>query len=157
MKVVIGADKGGFALKEAIAARLAERGIEFEDVGTISLDACRDFVSVAEAAAGIVSRGEAELGILLCGTGMGMAITANKFKGVRAAVVESQYAAEYARKINDANILCMGGFIVGPTMGCEIADSFIDTAFVQDFPQWRVDFLHEEKQKLAAVEEENFK
>ena len=115
MKVVIGADKGGFILKEAIASRLAERGIEFEDVGTISLDACRDFVSVAEAAAGIVSRGEAELGILLCGTGMGMAITANKFKGVRAAVVESQYAAEYARKINDANILCMGGFIVGPT------------------------------------------
>ena len=100
MKVVIGADKGGFILKEAIASRLAERGIEFEDVGTISLDACRDFVSVAEAAAGIVSRGEAELGILLCGTGMGMAITANKFKGVRAAVVESQYAAEYARKID---------------------------------------------------------
>ena len=157
MKVVIGADKGGFILKEAIASRLAERGIEFEDVGTISLDACRDFVSVAEAAAGIVSRGEAELGILLCGTGMGMAITANKFKGVRAAVVESQYAAEYARKIHDANILSMGGFIVGPTMGCEIADSFIDTAFVQDFPQWRGDFLHEVKQKLAAVEEENFK
>ena len=71
MKVVIGADKGGFILKEAIASRLAERGIEFEDVGTISLDACRDFVSVAEAAAGIVSRGEAELGILLCGHGHG--------------------------------------------------------------------------------------
>ncbi|MGI6026683.1 MAG: RpiB/LacA/LacB family sugar-phosphate isomerase [Candidatus Scatomorpha sp.] len=157
MKVVIGADKGGFALKEAIAARLAERGIAFQDVGTISLEACIDFVSVAEIAAGVVSRGEADRGILLCGTGMGMAITANKFKGVRAAVVESQYAAEYARKINDANILCMGGFIVGPTMGCEIVDSFIDTAFVQDFPQWRVDFLNEEKLKLSAVENQNFK
>ena len=63
MKIVIGADKGGFALKEAIAARLAERGIDFEDVGTVSLDACMDFVSVAERAAGIVSRGEAERGI----------------------------------------------------------------------------------------------
>ena len=157
MKIVLGADKGGFSLKEAIAKHLEERGLDVVDVGTVSLDACKPFTAVAEAAAGMVSRAEADYGILVCGTGMGMAITANKFKGVRAAVVESQYAAAYARKINDANVLCLGGFLIGPTMGCEIADTFLDTAFVEDFPQWRIDFLHEQKQCLEALEEKNFR
>ncbi len=157
MKIVIGADKGGFALKKSIVDRLEERGLDYIDVGTVTLDACKPFTLVAEVAAGMISRGEADLGILICGTGMGMSIAANKFKGVRAAVVESQYAAGYARKINDANILCMGGFIIGPSMGCEIVDTFLDTEFVQDFPKWRVDFLHEQKQCLQTLENKNFK
>ena len=157
MKIVLGADKGGFSLKESIANRLRERGLDFVDVGTVTLDECKPFTLVAETAAGMISRGEADRAILICGTGMGMSIAANKFKGVRAAVVESQYAAGYARKINDANVLCMGGFIIGPSMGCEIADTFLDTEFVQDFPQWRVDFLHEQKQCLQDLENQNFK
>ena len=86
-----------------------------------------------------------------------MSITANKFRSVRAAVVESQYAAMYSRKINDANVLCLGGFIIGATMGCEIVDTFLSTEFVQDFPQWRVDFLNGQKKVLNELEARNFK
>lgn len=157
MKILIGADKGGFALKEAIAQHLAEQGIEYEDLGTLSLDEPKDFTSIAEATAEAISDGRADRAILVCGTGMGMSITANKFRSVRAAVVESQYAAMYSRKINDANVLCLGGFIIGATMGCEIVDTFLSTEFVQDFPQWRVDFLHGQKEVLSELEARNFK
>lgn len=136
MKLVLGADKGGFALKQAIADRLRERGLEFTDVGTITLDNCKTFTSVAAVAAGMVSRGEADRGILVCGTGMGMSITANKFKGVRAAVVESQYAAGLRQKNQRCQYSVPGGFLIGPTMGCEITDTFLDTDFVENFPQW---------------------
>lgn len=157
MKIVIGADKGGFALKQAIVEVLNDRDDKFVDVGTITLDDCKNFTDIAQTAAGMISSGEADFGILVCGTGMGMAITANKFKGVRAAVVESQYSAGYARKINDANVLCLGGFVVGPSMGCEIVETFLDTAFVEDFPQWRIDFLNGQKALLHDLEDKNFK
>ena len=157
MKLLIGADKGGFAVKEAIADHLRSQNLEFEDIGTLSMDAPVAFTKIASIAGRQISSGEAKRAILLCGTGMGMAITANKYKGVYAAVVESQYAAAYCRKINDANVLCMGGFIVGPTMACEIADTFLNTELVQDFPQWRVDFLNSQKTALNGIEEENFK
>ena len=155
MKILIGADKGGFALKEAVAAHLREQGVELEDVGTLSLSEPKTFTEIARTVGGRISGGEAKRGILLCGTGMGMAITANKFPGVYAAVVESQYAAMYSRKINDANVLCRGGFIVGPTMACEIADTFLHTEFTEGFPQWRVDFLHTQREALREIEREN--
>ena len=98
MKILIGADKGGYRLKEAIVTHLCEQGIECEDLGTTDLEHPRDFTSIATDVAGAISAGRAERAILVCGTGMGMAITANKFKSVRAAVVESQYAAMYSRK-----------------------------------------------------------
>lgn len=157
MKLLIGADKGGFLVKQAVAAHLREQNIEFEDVGTISLSEPKTFTDIAANVGGQISDGRAMRGILFCGTGMGMAITANKFKGVNAAVVESQYAAMYCRKINDANVLCMGGFIVGPTMACEIVDTFLNTDYLQDFPQWRVDFLNSQKEALGALEKRNFK
>ena len=157
MKILIGADKGGYRLKEAIVTHLCEQGIECEDLGTTYLEHPRDFTSIATDVAGAISAGRAERAILVCGTGMGMAITANKFKSVRAAVVESQYAAMYSRKINDANVLCLGGFIIGDTMGCEIADTFLNTGFVEDFPQWRVDFLHGQEERLFELEDRNFK
>lgn len=157
MKIVVGADKGGFALKQAILELLQERGAAFCDVGTVCLDEPKNFSDVAKTAASMVSRGEAERGILVCGTGMGMAITANKFKGVRAAVVESLYAASYARRINDANVLCLGGFMIAPSMGREIVEAFLDTDFVQDFPKWRVDFLHGQREVLEQIEAEVFR
>lgn len=157
MKILIGADKGGFAVKEAIAEYLKGLNLEYEDLGTISLDEPKNFTSIASAVGKEISSGKAEKAILVCGTGMGMAITANKFKNVRAAVVESQYAAMYSRKINDANVLCLGGFIVGAQMACEIVDTFLNTEFVQDFPQWRVDFLHSQKAALHEIENVNFK
>lgn len=157
MKIIIGADKGGFALKEAIAGHLRERGLEFEDLGTLSLSQPKDFTQIADRVGRRISQGQADRGILVCGTGMGMAIAANKHKGVYAAVVESQYAASYCRKINDANVLCLGGFIIAPSMGLEIVDTFLDTEFVQDFPQWRVDFLKSQKLAMAELEENSFR
>ena len=157
MKILIGADKGGFLVKEAIAAHLKEQNIDFEDVGTVSLDMPKNFTDIASTAGAQISEGKAHRAILVCGTGMGMAITANKYKGVYAAVVESQYAAMYSRKINDANVLCLGGFIIGPTMACEIADTFLNTEFVEDFPQWRIDFLHSQKAALKEIENNSFK
>lgn len=157
MKILIGADKGGFVLKNAIAEYLQEAGYEFEDWGTLSIEQPKFFSDIAHKVAEAVSKGEADKAILVCGTGMGMSIVANKHKGVRAAVVESQYAAMYARKINDANVLCLGGFIIGCNMGLEIAETFLNTEFVEDFPQWRVDFLRGQKEVLKGIEEKNFK
>lgn len=157
MKILIGADKGGFLVKEAIAEYLRNEGYDFTDIGTVSLDNPKTFGSIASEAGAAISAKEADRAILVCGTGMGMSIFANKFKGVRAAVVESQYAAGYARKINDANVLCLGGFIVGPTMATEITEAFLNTEFVQDFPQWRIDFLTSQKAALSELEDVNFK
>ncbi len=154
--ILLGADKGGFAVKEAIAAHLRELDIPFEDVGTVSLDQPLPFTGIASEVGARISAGQARFGILACGTGMGMAIAANKFKGVYAAVVESEYAARYCRKINDANVLCLGGFLVGPQMACEIADTFLNTEFVQDFPQWSIDFLHTQKQAMRELEDRQF-
>lgn len=157
MKILIGADKGGFLVKEAIAEHLRELNLEYEDIGTLTLEEPKNFINIGEKAGAAISAGEAQRAILVCGTGMGMSIAANKHKGVYAAVVESQYAAMYARKINDANVLCLGGFIIGPTMACDIVDTFLNTEFVQDFPQWRIDFLHSQKAALKELEEKNFK
>jgi ribose 5-phosphate isomerase B len=157
LEIVIGADKGGFALKEAIAQHLRDSGFAVEDVGTLSLERPVDYVSAAQRAARLISEGCAERAILVCGTGMGMSITANKIKGVRAAVVESIYAAEYARKINNANVLCLGGFIVGSAMACEIVDVFLKTGYLDGFPQWRIDYLSKQMGKLEQLETESFR
>ena len=156
MKIVIGSDKAGYALKESIKAMLTEQGHELMDVGTTDPEAPRPHTVTGPAAAALIQSGEAKRGILICGTGMGMAIAANKNKGVYAAVVESIYGAEYCRKINDANILCMGAFIVGEAMAKEMVDVFLTTAFVQDFPEWRVEFLTKQREVLAAYEEQVF-
>lgn len=157
MKIVIGSDKVGYHLKEAIKAMLEEQGHQIMDVGTVDLESPRPHTMTGPAAAKMIQSGQAEKGILICGTGMGMAIAANKNKGVYAAVVESIYAAEYCRKINDANVLCMGAFIIGETMAKDIVDRFLSTEFVEDFPQWRVDFLTEQKRIMAEYEEKTFR
>lgn len=156
MKLVIGSDKAGFALKEAIKEMLEEEGYEVRDVGTKEIDMPRPHTITAPAAAGEILDGKAERGILICGTGMGMSIAANKHKGIYAAVVESVYGAEYCRKINDANVLCMGAFIVGEAMAKEMVHVFLNTAFIQGFPQWRAEFLQEQKKLLENIEKENF-
>ncbi|MCI9007596.1 MAG: RpiB/LacA/LacB family sugar-phosphate isomerase [Lachnospiraceae bacterium] len=157
MKIVIGSDKVGYSLKESIKAMLTEQGYEVTDVGTVDPEQPRPHTLTGPAAAKMLQSGQAERGILICGTGMGMAIAANKNKGVYAAVVESVYAAEYCRKINDANILCMGAFLIGETMAKDIVNRFLSTAFVEDFPQWRADFLTEQKKVMADHEEKVFR
>lgn len=157
MKLVIGSDKAGFKLKESIMQMLVQQGHEIEDVGTVNEDDPKPHTLTAPAAARQIAAKKAERGILICGTGMGMAITANKYKGIYAAVTESVYSAEYCRKINDANILCIGAFIVGETMAKEMVNTFLRTDFVQGFPAWRSEFLHGQNKLLAEIEKENFK
>lgn len=157
MKIVIGSDKAGYSLKESVKNMLKEQGHTVVDVGTVDIEQPRPHTITGPAAAEMIQSGKAEKGILICGTGMGMAIAANKNKGVYAAVVESVYAAEYCRKINDANILCMGAFIVGETMAKDMVNAFLTTDFVQDFPQWRVEFLTGQKEVMAEYEDKVFK
>jgi len=109
-KIVIGSDKSGFTLKEALKEYLVEHGFEVEDVGMQTIEDFQPYYEVAPKVAKKVQSGEFSRGLLCCGTGMGMAIVANKFKGVYAAVVEGSYGAKMAKVINNANVLTMGGW-----------------------------------------------
>lgn len=153
MKIVIGSDKSGYSLKEAIKAFLKENNYEFVEIGTTSPDTGVPFYKVAPEAAGLIKSGKADRGILICGTGMGMSQVANKFKGIRAACVESLYAARMCRAINDSNVLCMGGWIIAENMGIEMARAFLETEFTQGLEEWRKDFLKNAKIQFEALEE----
>lgn len=153
MKVLIGSDKSGFPLKEEVKAYLTERGYDVTDCGTQDMESPMPFYEVAPVAAQKIQNGEYEKAVLVCGTGMGMAIVANKYKGVYAACCESAYSAEKARAINDANILTMGGWIIGGVLGCEMAETFLKTGFTENLEEWRQEFLKGAKRKVSAVEE----
>lgn len=128
MRVAIGADHAGYALKETLAMYMRERGIEVIDFGTHGPDPV-DYPDYARVVAEVVARGEADFGVLICGTGVGMAITANKVAGIRAAAVSDVYSARMSRAHNDANILCMGGRVVGPGLAIEILETWLRTPF----------------------------
>lgn len=157
MKIVMGSDKAGYQLKESMKEMLIRQEHEILDVGTTDPESPKPHNITAPAAAALIQSGEAQRGILICGTGMGMSIAANKNKGIYATVAESVYTAEYSRKINDANILCLGAFVVGEAMAKEMVEVFLKTGFLEDFPQWRVDFLTRQKEILKAHEEQVFK
>ena len=129
--IAIGSDHGGFALKKALMAHLDKRGLEFKDFGTYSEASC-DYPAYGKAVAHAVASGECERGILICGTGIGMSMTANKIPGIRAAVCGDCFSAEATREHNDANILCMGARVVGEGLALKIADTFLDTPFSND-------------------------
>ena len=154
MKVIIGSDKSGFPLKEAIKAHLAEQGHVVEDCGTLDLDNVKPYFVTAAALAPRVQSGEFEKGILICGTGAGMEIVANKYKGVYAVVCNDIYDARMCRAINDANVMTMGGWKIAPEVGCEMADVFLSTAFTQGLEEWRQEFLKGAKEKVKALEED---
>jgi len=152
MKIAIGADISGFALKEAVRVHLEEKGIEYMDFGTKSTDAPVDYFKVAPEVCRGVQKGKFTYGLLFCGTGMGMAQIANSFKGIRAAGCESVYAAKMARAINDSNILTAGGFIVAPKMGCEMVDVFLNTKLTQDMDEFH-DFLIYAQEEIKKLED----
>ena len=127
----IGSDHGGFALKEAIKKHLEERGLEYKDYGTYS-DASCDYPVYGRAVAKAVAAGECQLGVLICGTGIGISITANKVPGVRAALCSDCFSAEATRLHNNANILALGARVLGEGLALKIVDTFLDTPFSND-------------------------
>lgn len=141
MKIAVGADHAGFPLKQHLVGFLGDLGIEVEDLGTYSEDSV-DYPDPAAAVARAVAHGAAERGLLVCGTGLGMAISANKVDGARAATCNDLFCARMARAHNDVNVLALGGRVVGSTLAEEIVRTFVGTDFEGGRHQRRVDKIH---------------
>jgi len=153
MKIAIGSDKSGFAVKEAVKAYLAAAGADFDDLGTTDLDNVVPYYAVAAKVAPLVQDGTYDRAILICGTGAGMSVVSNKFKGVYAVACEGVYSAKMARAINNANVLCMGGWIVGPEMALEMVKTFLATDWCQDLEDWRAANMHKFAAQVSAIED----
>lgn len=126
--IVLGCDHAALSMKNAVAEHIKKRGLEYIDVGTYSEDSVH-YPDFAKAAAQEIVKGNASLGILICGTGIGMSIAANKIKGIRAAACSDLFSAKMCRAHNDANILCFGARVVGEGLAMELVDAFLDTPF----------------------------
>ncbi len=147
MKVAIGSDHGGYELRMAVKAHLEQRGYEVVDFGPFDKSSC-DYPDYAVKVANAIVDGDCTLGVLVCGTGLGISIAANKVKGIIAAPVSDTFSAEMARKHNDANIVALGQRVVGEGLALKIVDAFFDSEFEGDRHARRVD-------KIRAIEQEN--
>ena len=156
MKLAIGSDKSGFAVKEAVKAWLAEAGYEADDLGTTDLNDVHPYYRVASDVAPLVADRTYDRAVLICGTGAGMCVVANKFKGVSAVACESPYTAKMARAINNAQILCLGGWVVGPELAVEMVKTFLNTEWCQDLEDWRAANMHKFAAQVAAIEDRNY-
>ena len=128
MKISIGADHGGFKLKEEIKDHLKKRKIAFKDLGTFSEESV-DYPDIGKRVARAVASKKYKFGILVCGTGLGMSMVANRVKGIRAALCHNVYTAKMSRAHNDANILCLGGRVLKKALALKIVDAFLKTPF----------------------------
>ena len=144
MKIAIGCDHGGFEHKNAIIEHLKNRGFEVKDFGIDELKSV-DYPDIAYPLAQSVASKECDLGILVCGTGIGMSLAANKVIGIRAAACSEHFSAKYTRLHNNSNILCLGGRVIGIGTALEMVDLFVDTEFEGGRHQNRID-------KIAAIE-----
>lgn len=126
--IALGSDHAGFELKQEIKKHLDDTHTEYKDYGSFDENSC-DYPDFAQKACGAVISGKCDMGILFCGTGVGMSIAANKIKGVRAACCSDYFSAKYTRLHNDANVLCLGGRVLGGGLACELVDVFINTPF----------------------------
>lgn len=143
MKVAVGCDHGGFELKEKVVAFLEEKGYEVEDFGCNSLDSV-DYPVYGKKAAKAVADGECEKGIVICTTGIGISISANKIKGIRCALCSDTLSARMTRLHNDANVLAMGAGIIGPNLALDIVETFLTTEFSgEERHQRRIDLIEE--------------
>ncbi len=127
-KIAIGSDHGGFVLKGEVIEHLKSKGLEVEDFGTYSHDSC-DYPDYAALVGEAVAKGEYDCGILICGTGIGVSIAANKVRGIRAACVSDTFSAKMCRAHNNANILCFGERVVGHGLAMELVDAYLETPF----------------------------
>ena len=144
--LVIASDHGGFALKQELMEHLRARGVEFEDIGTYSEESC-DYPVYAEKAARGVAEGKYEKGILVCGTGIGMSLAANKIKGIRCAVLSDCFSAEMCRAHTDANMIALGGRVIGGELAKRMVDLFLDTPFMGGRHARRVDLIRALEEK----------
>ena len=140
MKIAIGCDHAGFAIKNVIIENISKKGYEVVDVGTNSADSCH-YPVYAHALCEKIQSGECELGILICGTGIGMSMAANKHKGIRAACVSDIFSARMTRLHNNANVLCIGERVIGPGLAFDLVDAFIDNEYLGGRHEARVAML----------------
>ena len=145
MKIAIGCDHGGFELKEAVRGYLEERQIPYEDFGAYNTDSV-DYAPIAAKAARAVAAGQADFGVLVCSTGIGISMAANKVKGIRCALCTNEFCAEMTRRHNNANILCMGGKVIDKETAVKLVDIFLHTEFEGGRHQRRID-------QIAQIEE----
>ncbi len=145
--IALACDHGALALKEAVKRHLEARGLEYKDFGTYTADSC-DYPDYAAPAARAVASGECDRGIVMCTTGIGVSITANKIKGVRCALLSDKMSARLTREHNDTNMMALGAGVVGEKLALEIVDVWLDTAFTGGRHQRRID-------KMMALENES--
>ena len=146
MKIVIGCDHGGFEHKNAIKDHLKQSGFEVLDFG-IYENVSVDYPDIASKVCQSIQKGECQLGILVCGTGIGMSLAANKFKGIRAAALSEHFSAKYTRLHNNSNVLCLGGRVIGVGTALELVDLFVNTEFEGGRHQTRIDKISEIENK----------
>ena len=157
MKIAIASDLSGFPLKKAVVEQLQKRDdIEIIDFGIESEEHPQPYVIQAPKVAEAVQSGRADKGILVCGTGQGMAIVANKYKGVYAAVADGIFSGERGKIINNANVLTMGGWITAPFLGTQIVDAWLSMKFTQKM-EFKKDFLTNAFEQVQEIEKKNFK
>ncbi len=142
IKIAIGSDHGGFEYKASIIKALQDKGYEVVDMGTYSPESC-DYPIIAKKVARAVAKGDFEKGILVCGTGIGMSMAANKVKGIRAAVCGDTFSARATRAHNNANILCLGQRVVGEGLALDIVDIWLTTKFEGGRHERRVNMIEE--------------
>ena len=144
--IAIGSDHGGYLLKEEIKKHLDAEGIEYRDFGTDSTASC-DYPVFAEKVCRSIQQGECEKGILVCGTGIGMSMCANKCKGIRAAVCGDHFSAEFTRRHNNANVLCLGARVIGPGGALQLVDVFLTTEYEGGRHEKRIEMMTELENK----------
>ena len=144
--IAIGCDHGGFALKQEVMRHLDELGLAYQDFGTYSEESC-DYPVYGEAVARAVAAGECERGILICGTGIGMAMAANKVKGIRAAVCHDPFSTERSRKSNDAQIMCMGARVIGPELAKMLVKLWLTCDFAGGGSAPKVEAINQMEEK----------
>lgn len=154
MKIIIGADVAGFDLKEEIKSHLEKKGVDVLDIGMDDKNHQIPYYEVAGKAAAHIQQGVADRAILFCGTGMGVAIVANKFKGIYASVVESEFTGQHCKVINNSNILTMGGWVVSVYRAKRIVDLWLNSSFTEGYSEIE-DFLKDAIVKIETIENEN--
>lgn len=140
LRIAIGSDHGGYEYKEQIVSHLKEKGYECVDVGTYSTDSC-DYPVIARTVTTKITTGEADRGILICGTGIGMSIVANKVKGIRAALCGDTFSARASIAHNNSNVLCLGERVIGINLAMDIVDIWLESKFEGGRHQRRVDMM----------------